>query len=49
MSGKRIRVGHLAGATICWREDNFKPHQGSGKTVGVVSGFLPNIGYASVP
>ena len=49
MPGKRIRVGYMEGGTLCWREDNRKPEKGSAKTVGVVSGFLPNIGYASVP
>jgi hypothetical protein len=49
ISGKRIRVGHSAGAALCWREDNFKPEKFSGETVGIESAFSPNVGYASVP
>jgi hypothetical protein len=49
LPGKRIRVGYIAGATLLWREDNFKPEKRSGNTVGIESVFPPNVGYARVP
>jgi hypothetical protein len=47
LASKTIRVGCSAKPTLCWREDNFKQENISGKATAW--SFPPNIGYASVP
>jgi hypothetical protein len=54
LEAKTIRVGQLAGSTLCWREDNFKHKKirrktvVNGKTVSLFMVIPPNIGYARV-
>jgi TonB family protein len=49
LSTMLIRVGQIAGSTLCWREDNFKPKKVSGKETSLRALFPPNVGYARVP
>jgi hypothetical protein len=46
---KTVRVGQMAGSTLCWREDNFNPQKVTGKSVSLLALFPPNVGYARVP
>ncbi len=46
---KTIRVGQIAGSTLCWREDNFKSNNVTGKDLSLRALFPPNIGYTGVP
>jgi hypothetical protein len=46
---KTIRVGQIAGSTLYWREDNFKPSKVTGKDLSIRGLFPPNIAYTRVP
>ena len=49
LAAKTTRLGQIAGSTLCWREDNFKPKKVSGESLSLSAVFPPNVGYANVP